>query len=280
VVRVAAVVDTPIPQGASLEELRAVAAGCRNCDLWKRATQTVFGEGPRKARAILVGEQPGDEEDRTGHPFVGPAGRLLDQAMDDAGLVRKDVYVTNVVKHFKWKPAGKRRLHEKPRLSEINACLPWLEAEVSALAPDVIVCLGATAAQAVIGKTFRVTRERGVFVPSRFGTAFGTVHPSSILRASRRGDAATRAGALHRGPPPGGGPPGRLGRQPSAELRRGVAMRSNSPRGQLSGARSTRLDRAPGGARRTNAVAPDDAHRSTGPGSNPAQTEAARLATG
>jgi uracil-DNA glycosylase len=176
-------VETPVPVGASLAELRAVATQCRNCELWKRATQTVFGEGPKRARAILVGEQPGDEEDLSGRPFVGPAGRLLDQAMVDAGLVRTDVYVTNVVKHFKWKPQGKRRLHEKPRLSEIDACLPWLEAEVATLGPDVIVCLGATAAQAVIGKQFRVTRERGAFVPSRFGTAFGTVHPSSILRA-------------------------------------------------------------------------------------------------
>jgi uracil-DNA glycosylase len=182
-VRVAAVVETEIPTGAPLVELRKVAAGCRNCELWKRATQTVFGEGPQRARVMLVGEQPGDEEDLSGQPFVGPAGRLLDQAMDEAGLRREDLYVTNVVKHFKWKPAGKRRLHEKPRLSEINACVPWFEAEVATLKPDVIVCLGATAAQAVIGKQFRVTRERGRFVPSRFGTAFGTVHPSSILRA-------------------------------------------------------------------------------------------------
>ena len=177
------VADPAVPGNATIEELREAAAACRNCELWKRATQTVFGEGPRRARAILVGEQPGDEEDLSGHPFVGPAGRLLDKAMAEAGLDRSRVYVTNVVKHFKWKPQGKRRLHEKPRLSEINACLPWLEGEVGAIEPDVIVCLGATAAQAVIGKQFRVTRERGRFVPSRFGTAFGTVHPSSILRA-------------------------------------------------------------------------------------------------
>jgi DNA polymerase len=183
VARVRTVIDPPVPGDATLDDLREAAAGCRNCDLWKRATQTVFGEGPRRARAILVGEQPGDEEDLKGHPFVGPAGRLLDKAMEEAGLPRADVFVTNVVKHFKWRPQGKRRLHEKPTLSEINACLPWLEGEIGALRPDVIVCLGATAAQAVIGRQFRVTRERGRFVPSRFGTAFGTVHPSSILRA-------------------------------------------------------------------------------------------------
>lgn len=182
-VRVAAVVETPIPPAAPLQQLRDLAAACRNCDLWKRATRTVFGEGPRRARVVMVGEQPGDEEDLAGRPFVGPAGRLLDQAMEEAGLARADVYVTNVVKHFKWRPAGKRRLHEKPRLGEINACLPWLEGEVASIGPDVILCLGATAAQAVIGKQFRVTRERGQFVPSRYGTAFATVHPSSILRA-------------------------------------------------------------------------------------------------
>jgi uracil-DNA glycosylase len=189
VARLRTIVDPAEPGDASLADLREAAAGCRNCDLWKRATQTVFGEGLPRARAILVGEQPGDEEDRAGRPFVGPAGRLLDQAMEEAGLDRKQVYVTNVVKHFKWKAQGKRRLHEKPRMGEINACLPWLEGEIGVLKPDVIVCLGATAAQTVIGKQFRVTRERGVFVPSRFGTAFGTVHPSSILRAP---DEATR----------------------------------------------------------------------------------------
>jgi DNA polymerase len=186
---VRSVADPAILGDPSLKDLREAAAVCRNCELWKRATQTVFGEGPRRARAILVGEQPGDEEDLAGRPFVGPAGRLLDKTMAEAGMDRTQVYVTNVVKHFKWRPQGKRRLHEKPRLSEIHACQPWFEGEVGAIKPDVIVCLGATAAQAVMGKQFRVTRERGRFVPSRFGTAFATVHPSSILRAA---DAETR----------------------------------------------------------------------------------------
>jgi uracil-DNA glycosylase family protein len=171
--------------------LRRDAADCRNCDLWKRATQTVFGEGPARARVMLVGEQPGDEEDLSGRPFVGPAGRLLDQALAEAGIDRARVYVTNAVKHFKWVPKGKRRLHEKPRLSEIEACHPWIEGEVGALQPQLIVCLGATAAQAIISRAFRVTRDRGTFVDSPLGPAFATVHPSSVLRA--RDDETRRA---------------------------------------------------------------------------------------
>jgi DNA polymerase len=167
----------------TIPKLRAEAAQCRNCELWKRATQTVFGEGPGRARAMLVGEQPGDEEDLSGRPFVGPAGRLLDRALEEAGLDRAQLYVTNAVKHFKWVAKGKRRLHEKPRLSEIEACHPWIRGEVEALAPELIVCLGATAAQAIISRAFRVTRDRGTFVDSPLGPAFATVHPSSILRA-------------------------------------------------------------------------------------------------
>src|SRR5688572_18942506 len=167
----------------TIAALRAEAAGCRNCDLWKRATQTVFGEGTSRARVMLVGEQPGDEEDLSGRPFVGPAGRLLDAALVEAGLDRKQLYVTNAVKHFKWVAKGKRRLHEKPRLAEIEACRPWIEGEAAALRPDLIVCLGATAAQAIISRAFRVTRDRGTFVDSPLGPAFATVHPSSILRA-------------------------------------------------------------------------------------------------
>jgi DNA polymerase len=167
----------------TIAKLRAEAAGCRSCELWKRATQTVFGEGPGRARAMLVGEQPGDEEDLSGRPFVGPAGRLLDRVLEEAGLDRAQLYVTNAVKHFKWVAKGKRRLHEKPRLSEIEACRPWIKGEVAALEPELIVCLGATAAQAIISRAFRVTRDRGTFVDSPLGPAFATVHPSSILRA-------------------------------------------------------------------------------------------------
>ena len=179
----------------TIASLRRDAADCRNCELWKRATQTVFGEGPSRARVMLVGEQPGDEEDLSGRPFVGPAGRLLDQALVEAGLDRAQLYVTNAVKHFKWVAKGKRRLHEKPRLSEIEACHPWMEGEVAALKPQLIVCLGATAAQAVISRAFRVTRDRGTFVDSPLGPAFATVHPSSILRA--RDDETRRAERAH-----------------------------------------------------------------------------------
>jgi DNA polymerase len=172
-----------IPSGADLAGLRKAARGCTACPLYKSGTQTVFGEGPETAAIMLVGEQPGDVEDLTGRPFVGPAGKLLDRALIDAGLERSRVYVTNVVKHFKWVQRGKRRLHKRPGSLEIVACRPWLEAEIAVAAPEVIVCLGATAAQALLGRNFRLTRERGRFVPSplaRIVTA--TVHPSALLR--------------------------------------------------------------------------------------------------
>jgi DNA polymerase len=173
-----------IPPHPSLQKLRSAAACCRACPLWERASQTVFGEGPEGARLLLLGEQPGDMEDREGRPFVGPAGRLLDRALVEAGIDRADVYVTNAVKHFKWVPRGKRRLHEKPNAREIAACRPWLDAEIAVVRPRVVVCLGATAAQALLGKSFRVTRQRGVVVASPAGVpALATVHPSSILRA-------------------------------------------------------------------------------------------------
>ena len=168
----------------SLTRLRAEAADCTRCELYRNATQTVFGEGPRRARVMLVGEQPGDQEDRQGRPFVGPAGQLLERALDAAGIARNDVYVTNAVKHFKWEPRGKRRLHQKPNAREIAACRPWLDGELAAVAPELIVCLGATAAQALLGKSFRVTRQRGQLLPSPLAPhVLATVHPSSILRA-------------------------------------------------------------------------------------------------
>ncbi|MDQ6884209.1 MAG: UdgX family uracil-DNA binding protein [Candidatus Dormibacteraeota bacterium] len=164
--------------------LRRDAADCRACDLWENATQTVFGEGEPHARVILVGEQPGDREDIEGKPFVGPAGRLLDEALIEAGIDRRTVYVTNAVKHFKWKPQGKRRLHQKPNAAEIAACRPWLDAEIALLKPKLVVCLGATAAQDLLGAAFRVTQQRGQFI-QRPGLPLlmATVHPSSILRA-------------------------------------------------------------------------------------------------
>jgi uracil-DNA glycosylase family protein len=170
----------------SLADLRRAASGCKACDLWKTGTQTVFGEGKSSAAVMMVGEQPGDQEDRTGRPFVGPAGRILDQALAEAGIDRAEVYVTNVVKHFKWSPAerGKRRIHKKPRYSEIQACRPWLDSELDAVRPKVLVCLGASAAQALLGKDFRVTRDRGRLIPSDLAAnVIATVHPSSILRA-------------------------------------------------------------------------------------------------
>lgn len=173
-----------IPGNAGLEELREMARTCRACDLWKRATQTVFGERSAGARLMLVGEQPGDREDLAGRPFVGPAGLLLDKALEQAGIARETVYVTNVVKHFNWEPRGKRRIHKKPNQLQIAACRPWLDAELAVVRPEVLVCLGATAAQALLGKKFRVTQQRGQMIPSTlapFVTA--TVHPSSILRA-------------------------------------------------------------------------------------------------
>ena len=160
------------------------AKSCQACHLWKLGTQTVFGEGAAKARLMLIGEQPGDAEDRAGHPFVGPAGKLLDRALVDAGIDRAAVYVTNVVKHFKWEPRGKRRIHKKPNAAEIAACRPWLDTEIELVKPRAIVCLGATAAQALLGRQFKVTAQRGELVPSPLAPmVLATVHPSSILRA-------------------------------------------------------------------------------------------------
>jgi uracil-DNA glycosylase len=183
-----------IPARPTLRSLREAARTCRACPLWKLGTQTVFGEGPAAARVVMVGEQPGDREDLEGKPFVGPAGRLLDQALVEAGIERSDVYVTNAVKHFKWEPMGKRRLHKKPNAREIAACRPWLEAELALIEPDVLVALGATAAQALMGPQFRVTRDRGQpFTEQPWAKTFvATVHPSSILR----GDPAERAVAF------------------------------------------------------------------------------------
>ncbi|MGI8563637.1 MAG: UdgX family uracil-DNA binding protein [Candidatus Dormibacter sp.] len=172
------------PSGLPLPRLRAAARGCRACDLWQNATQTVFGEGEPAARLLLVGEQPGDHEDREGRPFVGPSGALLDRALEEVGIARPDAYVTNAVKHFKWVPRGKRRLHQKPNAAEIGACAPWLEAEVAAVRPQLLVALGATAAQALFGRSFRVLAQRGQMLSTVLGLpGLGTVHPSSILRA-------------------------------------------------------------------------------------------------
>jgi DNA polymerase len=164
--------------------VRQIAKDCRACDLWARGTQTVFGEGPRGATLMLVGEQPGDQEDLSGHPFVGPAGKLLDRALTEAGIDRRTVYVTNVVKHFKWEPRGKRRIHKKPNAAEITACRPWLETEIQLVRPRALVCLGATAAQALLGRQFKLTAHRGEAVESALAPfVAATVHPSSILRA-------------------------------------------------------------------------------------------------
>jgi DNA polymerase len=176
--------DDLIPKQLTFLSLKAAAAECKACDLWKKGTQTVFGEGRRRAKVLFVGEQPGNEEDLTGKPFVGPAGRLFDEALSEAGIDRKQTYVTNVVKHFKWEPRGKRRIHKKPNAVEINACRPWLEAEIALVKPQVIVALGATAAQALLGPKFRVTKQRGKFLESTLAPyIMATVHPSSILRA-------------------------------------------------------------------------------------------------
>jgi DNA polymerase len=173
-----------MPEQLTLPSLKAAAADCKGCDLWKKGTQTVFGEGKRRATALFVGEQPGNEEDLTGKPFVGPAGRMFDSALEEAGINRQQTYVTNVVKHFKWEPRGKRRIHKKPNSQEINACRPWLEAEIAVVKPKVVVALGATAAQALLGAQFRVTKNRGEFLESTLAPyIMATVHPSSILRA-------------------------------------------------------------------------------------------------
>src|SRR5574340_1833856 len=172
-----------VPDTPTLPKAREASKSCRGCDLYKRATQTVFGEGTRGARIVFVGEQPGDQEDLSGKPFVGPAGRLLDRALEEAGIDRADAYVTNVVKHFKWEPRGKRRIHKKPNAAEIFACRPWLDAEIALVKPRAIVCLAATAAQALLGRTFKVTAHRGKFVASPLAPlVLATVHPSSILR--------------------------------------------------------------------------------------------------
>jgi uracil-DNA glycosylase len=171
------------PDTSSLVEMRDASRECTACHLYKRATQTVFGEGPKSAPIMLVGEQPGDYEDVAGKPFVGPAGKIMDQALEEAGIDRKAVYVTNAVKHFKWEPRGKRRIHKKPNSREIAACRPWLEAELRLVKPKLLVCLGATAAQAIFGPSFRVTRERGKVLSSKFAPrVLATVHPSSLLR--------------------------------------------------------------------------------------------------
>ena len=173
-----------LPEKRTLTSLRGAAAGCRGCPLYERATQTVFGDGPARAPLLLVGEQPGSDEDQKGRAFVGPAGKLLDRALEEAGIERGDAYVTNVVKHFKWVPSGRRRLHQKPNAREIGACLPWLEEELRLVRPEVLVCLGATAAQALLGRTFRVSARRGERIESSWAPyVTATVHPSSILRA-------------------------------------------------------------------------------------------------
>jgi uracil-DNA glycosylase len=187
-----------IPADPDLEQLRDLARGCTGCDLYKRGTQTVFGEGPRKAEIMFVGEQPGDQEDKQGRPFVGPAGRLLHDSLEEAGFRDPSYYITNVVKHFKWVASrGKRRIHTKPNAREIRACSPWLRAELAAVQPHVVVCLGATAAQAVLGRQFRVTQQRGELLewPPKFQIplddpplVLATVHPSSILRAPEDAD--------------------------------------------------------------------------------------------
>jgi DNA polymerase len=176
-----------------IDTLRLGAKGCKACELWKTGTQTVFGEGAHDAEVMLVGEQPGDREDIEGRPFVGPAGMLLDTALERAGIDRDRVYITNVVKHFKWRPRGKRRIHQKPNIEEISACRPWLDGELEAVKPRVLVCLGATAAQALLGRQFRVSRQRGEFIESPLAERVtATVHPSSILR----GDPEEREAAL------------------------------------------------------------------------------------
>lgn len=173
-----------VPDTHNIPKLRAAAAACQGCELFRRATQTVFGEGSRSARLMLVGETPGDQEDLAGRPFVGPAGRLLDDALAEVGIARDQTYVTNAVKHFKWTARGKKRLHSKPSAREISACQPWLEAEIASIAPELIVCLGATAAQVLLGRDFRITRQRGQVLSSDWSDhIIATYHPSAVLRA-------------------------------------------------------------------------------------------------
>ncbi|HEY6115073.1 MAG TPA: UdgX family uracil-DNA binding protein, partial [Candidatus Dormibacteraeota bacterium] len=184
----------PPPKAKNVEELREAAASCHGCDLYRDATQTVFGEGAERSRLMLIGEQPGDQEDLQGRPFVGPAGRLLEKALGEAGIDRRRVYVTNAVKHFRFTLRGKRRLHEKPNATQVRACRPWLESEIEVVRPGMLVLLGATAAQSVMGPDFRVSKQRGEVMQSSFGIpTLATVHPSSILRAT---DAESREAAL------------------------------------------------------------------------------------
>jgi uracil-DNA glycosylase len=184
----------PPPKARNVEELREAAASCHGCDLYRDATQTVFGEGAERSRLMLIGEQPGDQEDLQGRPFVGPAGRLLEKALEEAGIDRRRVYVTNAVKHFRFTLRGKRRLHEKPNATQVRACRPWLESEIEVVRPGMLVLLGATAAQSVMGPDFRVSKQRGEVMQSSFGIpTLATVHPSSILRAT---DAESREAAL------------------------------------------------------------------------------------
>lgn len=178
-----------LPERTTLPAMREAVQGCRGCELYKGTTQAVFGEGPDDARVVMIGEQPGDKEDLAGRPFVGPAGGLLDRGIEDAGLSRDEVYITNVVKHFRFVQRGKKRIHKKPDMEHIRACAPWLEAELSRIGPEVLVLLGATAAQAILGRTFRVTQQRGTFVESPLAPLVtATVHPSSILRAETEED--------------------------------------------------------------------------------------------
>src|SRR5688572_20443634 len=173
-----------VPNTTSLKVLDEAAQRCRGCDLYRHATQTVLGEGRRRARIMLVGEQPGDQEDLQGHPFVGPAGAMLDKALEQAGLPRSDVFVTNAVKHFKWEPRGKRRIHQKPRVSEIRACRPWLDAELRIVKPFVVVCLGAVAAQSIFGSQFKLMQQRGRVLQSSVSSrTLATIHPAAVLRA-------------------------------------------------------------------------------------------------
>ena len=188
--------DAVLRHHTSLEEAADAARACRACRLWERGTQTVFGRGAKHARLMLIGEQPGDREDKVGKPFVGPAGQLLDEALEMAGIDRRTAYLTNVVKHFSWEERGKRRIHQKPKADEIRACRPWLEAELAAVEPELVVCLGATAAQALLGPSFRVTQERGRVLRSPLAPrVLATVHPSSILRAE---DEETREQEMQR----------------------------------------------------------------------------------
>jgi DNA polymerase len=188
-----------LPDSTRLQALRDAAAGCRGCHLYQGATQTVFGEGPRRARVMLVGEMPGDREDREGHPFVGPAGRELDEALADAGIDRDDAYVTNVVKHFKFEERGKRRIHQTPRRWEVQACMPWLRAELGAVRPEVLVLLGATAAKALLGSGFKLTGARGAPIESDLAPVVtATAHPSAILRMREKEARAEAREALRR----------------------------------------------------------------------------------